>query len=126
MLGWAMYTGHTGTIFGMMALTGVGSGLRFMAAPLHGVGQFRQDRATVIGLLTVSIPFGGTIGLTIMSTVFNNISGLEANADFSHFRDAGPDLGGELKEKARMGIVWAFVATTPILFLVREPLHPQM
>jgi hypothetical protein len=121
-----MYTGHTGTIFGMMALTGVGSGLRFMAAPLHGVGQFRQDRAAVIGLLAVSIPFGGTIGLTIMSAVFNNTSGLDANADFSHFRDAAPDVAEELKEKAKMGVVWGFVAITPILFLVRESLHPQM
>jgi hypothetical protein len=29
-LAWALYTEHTPTIFGMMALTGAGTGLRFM------------------------------------------------------------------------------------------------
>lgn len=63
-------------IFGMLAVTGFGLGLRLTTVTLHGVAQFRQNRATVIGLLALMVPLGGTIGLTIMSTVFNNASGL--------------------------------------------------
>lgn len=115
-LAWAMYIEHKATIFGMMGLVGAGTGLRFMAAPLHGVGHFRKHRAAVIGLMAVAIPFGGTIGLTIMSTVFNNTSGLDSNADFSHIRDESPELQAESKRMAKMGVVWAFVAITPLLF----------
>lgn len=83
-LAWALYKEREPVIFGMMALVGCGMGLRFMVAPLHGIGIFRQHRAAVIGLLAIAVPFGGTIGLTIMSTVFNNTSGLDyKHSDFS-------------------------------------------
>lgn len=88
LLAWGMYMEDQATILGLMAMVGAGTGLRFMASPLHGIGLFRQHRATVIGLLAVAVPLGGTIGLTIMSTVFNNTSGLESNnSDFSKLRD---------------------------------------
>ena len=115
LVAWAMYTEHKPTVFGMMGLVGVGAGLRFMAAPLHGVGHFRKHRAAVIGLMAVAIPFGGTIGLTIMSAVFNNTSGLNADADFSHIRHEAAELQAESKQMAKMGCVWAFVAITPVL-----------
>lgn len=67
----------------MMTLVGGGIVLRSMAAPLHGIGLFKHLRASVIALLAVAVPFGGTIGLTIMSAVFNNISGLDSNVEFS-------------------------------------------
>lgn len=87
-LAYGLYTEHRPTIFGLMAMVGAGTGLRFMASPLHGIGLFRHQRATVIGLFALAIPLGGTIGLTIMSTVFNNTSGLNSNSsDFSKLRD---------------------------------------
>lgn len=106
MLAWAMYKQHTATIFGMMALVGVGTGLRYMAAPLHGVGHFRKHRAAVIGLLAVAIPLGGTIGLTIMSTVFNNTSGLDYDDDFSHIRDQAPETMKESKRMAKVRAIF--------------------
>ena len=106
MLAWAMYRQHTATIFGMMALVGVGTGLRYMAAPLHGVGHFRKHRAAVIGLLAVAIPLGGTIGLTIMSTVFNNTSGLDYDDDFSHIRDQAPETMKESKRMAKVRAIF--------------------
>lgn len=102
MLAWAMYNEHKATIYGMMALVGAGTGLRFMAVPLHGVGLFRKHRASVIGLLSVAFPLGGTISLTIMSTVFNNTSGLAADADFSQIKDLPDDIMQESKRKAKV------------------------
>lgn len=78
MLAWACWTMRDGNVFGFMAVVGYGCGLRFMAAPLHAVGLFRKNRAAVVALLSMTIPFGGTIGLTIMSTVFNNTSGIDS------------------------------------------------
>jgi hypothetical protein len=103
----------------MMALVGCGSGMRFMASPLHGIGLFRHLRASVIGLMAVAIPFGGTIGLTIMSAVFNNTSGLDSTGgEFGHVEDKAGEVNEQAVEHAKMGVVWAFVAVTPLVALV--------
>ncbi|CAG9949374.1 unnamed protein product [Clonostachys rosea f. rosea IK726] len=101
MMAYALYTESSPTIFGMMALVGAGGGLRMMASPLHGVGIFRQSRAAVIGLLTFATPLGGTIGLTIMSTVFNNVSNLETDGDFSAIRNMDPIAQQAAKHSAK-------------------------
>jgi hypothetical protein len=117
MVAYAMYTEQSPLIFGMMALVGMGTGLRLMSAALHGIGIFRKDRAAVIGLLSLAFPLGGTIGLTIMSTVFNNTSNFDSSGDFSAIRDLPSALQAEYKESVKMGLVWSFVAITPLLLL---------
>ncbi|KAI1022470.1 hypothetical protein LB503_000573 [Fusarium chuoi] len=118
-LAWAIYANRLSVIYGMMALVGCGSGMRFMASPLHGIGLFRHLRASVIGLMAVAIPFGGTIGLTIMSTVFNNTSGLDSHSDFSSVHSSSNNAANEQAvHQAKMGVVWAFVAITPLVALV--------
>jgi hypothetical protein len=83
MLAWSLYHENLPAISGMMALVGVSIGLRFMVAPLHGIGILENSRAAVIGLMALATPFGGTIGLTIMSTVFNNTTGRKSKrSDF--------------------------------------------
>ncbi|OBS27035.1 hypothetical protein FPOA_00976 [Fusarium poae] len=117
-LAWAIWADRLSVIYGMMALVGCGSGMRFMASPLHGIGLFRHLRASVIGLMAVAIPFGGTIGLTIMSTVFNNTSGLDSSGgEFSHVHSKGGETNEQAVEHAKMGVVWAFIAVTPIVAL---------
>ncbi|KAF4447358.1 hypothetical protein F53441_9102 [Fusarium austroafricanum] len=116
-LAWAIWADRLSVIYGMMALVGCGSGMRFMASPLHGIGLFRHLRASVIGLMAVAIPFGGTIGLTIMSTVFNNTSGLDSHSDFSSAHSPSGGADGQAVNHAKMGVVWAFVAVTPLVAL---------
>ncbi|KAF9779964.1 hypothetical protein IL306_000756 [Fusarium sp. DS 682] len=117
-LAWAIYANRLSVIYGMMALVGCGSGMRFMASPLHGIGLFRHLRASVIGLMAVAIPFGGTIGLTIMSTVFNNTSGLDSHSDFGNVHSTSGNAANEQAvNQAKLGVVWAFVAITPLVAL---------
>ncbi|POR32304.1 Major facilitator superfamily transporter [Tolypocladium paradoxum] len=117
-LAWAIYMDRMATILGMMALVGCGMGLRFMVAPLHGIGIFKSHRASVIGLMAVAVPFGGTIGLTIMSTVFNNTSGLDAkHSDFSSLQDQPDAMREQAIYDAKMGVVWAFVAIVPFMVI---------
>ncbi|KAI6354597.1 hypothetical protein MCOR25_008541 [Pyricularia grisea] len=85
MLAWALYHEDTPTIYGMMALTGVGTGVRFLSVQLHIIGIFRNSIATVISLMAVTLPFGGTLGLTIMTTVFNNESGIGSDSPMRNF-----------------------------------------
>ncbi|KAH8907081.1 MFS general substrate transporter [Coniochaeta sp. PMI_546] len=119
-LAWALYTEHTPTIFGMMALTGAGTGLRFMPTSLHVIGLFPEHIATVVSLMAVALPFGGTLALTIMATVFNNTSGIGPD---SPFRDSTTLSGvpepikSQIITHAKMGVVWAFVAITPFMVL---------
>ncbi|KAI1497026.1 major facilitator superfamily domain-containing protein [Biscogniauxia marginata] len=95
LMAWALHLEHTPTIFGMIALTGAGTGLRFMPCTLHAIGFFPQDISSVVAIMGVASTFGGTMGLTIMSTVFNNVT------------------PGDPKN----GIVWAFVALTPFMVI---------
>jgi len=44
------------------------------------VGFFPNHIATVISVMAVALPFGGTLALTIMSTVFNNTSGIASSS----------------------------------------------
>jgi hypothetical protein len=53
--------------------------------PLHGIGFFPKDIAAVVSLIAVAVPFGGTLGLTIMATVFNNVSGIGSRSSIRSF-----------------------------------------
>ncbi|KAK2024339.1 major facilitator superfamily transporter [Colletotrichum zoysiae] len=120
LLAWALYTEHNPTIYGMMALTGVGTGLRVMPVQLHGIGYFPKKIAAVISLMAVAYPFGGTLGLTIMTTVFNNASGIGNDSplrDFGTLKSLPEAVQQRVTHEAKMGVVWAFVAITPFMVL---------
>ncbi|GKT49949.1 efflux pump fus6 [Colletotrichum spaethianum] len=120
LLAWAIYTEHNPTVYGMMALTGVGTGLRVMPVPLHGIGYFPRKIAAVISLMAVAYPFGGTFGLTVMTTVFNNVSGISNDSplrDVSALKNLPAVLQQQVTHEAKMGVVWAFVAICPFMVL---------
>ncbi|EPE08749.1 tetracycline efflux protein [Ophiostoma piceae UAMH 11346] len=79
-LAWALWSEHLPAIICMMALTGAGTGLRLMPGSLHAVGFFPQHIATVVAIMAVAVPLGGTLALTVMSTVFNNTSGIASTS----------------------------------------------
>ncbi|KAK5662525.1 hypothetical protein OQA88_8437 [Cercophora sp. LCS_1] len=97
-LGWATMQENIPVIYGMMALTGYGVGLSFNPGSLHALAYFPELTAPIQCLVSFSNPFGGTVGLTIMSTVLNNKS--------------GPD-GSDPKT----GIMWAFISIIPIMWM---------
>jgi hypothetical protein len=82
----------------MMALVGHGVGIRMNPASLHGLAYFPTMTAQISCLVSFAVPFGGLVGLTIMSTVFTNKSG-----------SGGLD--------PQRGIMWAFIAMIPLMWL---------
>lgn len=53
--------------------------------------------------MAMATPLGGTIGLTIMSTIFNNVSELDAkDGDFSRLRDRPVGVGEQAIYKAKV------------------------
>jgi hypothetical protein len=74
---WAIKLGRTSVIYGMMALTGHGIGMRMNPGSIHGLAYFPTKTAAITFLVSFAMPFGGTVSLTLMSTVFNNKSGVQ-------------------------------------------------
>jgi hypothetical protein len=136
-LAWALNQGHAPTIYGMMGLTGAGTGLRFMPGSLHGIAFFPNHIASVIALTSFAVPFGGTLAMTIMDTVFNNKANLQPDSSsasnlpsgssprsgvsFSNFIESistlPPEEQAAIHETAKKGIVWAFIAILPFMWL---------
>ncbi|CRK18503.1 hypothetical protein BN1723_011602 [Verticillium longisporum] len=118
LLAWACWIEHDATVYGMMALSGVGVGMRLMPVPLHGMGYFPQRKAAVISLAQVSGPLGGTLGLTVMTTVFNNVAGIEASgSDFAALHDMDASQLAAMARDARKGIVMAYISISPFMVL---------
>ncbi|KAK7748690.1 hypothetical protein SLS53_000712 [Cytospora paraplurivora] len=94
-LAWAIKAQNTSVIYGMMALTGHGVGIRLSPATMHGLAYFPSNTSAITCIFSLAVPFGGMIALTMMSTVFNNKS--------------------ETTDKS--AIMWAFVALIPFMWL---------
>lgn len=57
------------------------------------MAYFPHRKAAIISLVELSNPFGGTIGLTIMTTVFNNVAGIgDSRGDFSELAASSSEL----------------------------------
>lgn len=95
-------------------------------------------------MMGVALPLGGTLALTVMATVFNNVSGIGPNSPFRDFdtlskvpepfksqiinqakvsvslsQDPGYNIDLLTNTtRNQMGVVWAFVAITPFMLLV--------
>ena len=96
-LAWATYTETLPVVYGMMALTGFGIGMSFSPGTLHGLAYFPHLTETIQCVVVFAVPLGGTVGLTLMGTVFGSKGGLDAT-------------------DPKTGVLWAFVAVTPILW----------
>ncbi|KAF4152313.1 hypothetical protein CNMCM6069_002250 [Aspergillus lentulus] len=126
---WAISTQNTALINGMMVLAGAGTGLRLMPVNLHTAGVWPEKIAPAMSLMRFALPFGGTLGLTIMGSVFNNrlsrntgsgdMAGLDVHDGSSLEYIAG--LPGPEQEAIRTAgkeaIMWAFIAIMPVIGL---------
>ncbi|CAK7235254.1 hypothetical protein SBRCBS47491_009230 [Sporothrix bragantina] len=99
-LAYAVHAGNTPLVYGMMALSGHGVGIRMNPASLHGLAFFPAATAAISCIVSFALPFGGTVTLTLMSTVFNNKGG--SSTDTATVRNA---------------IMWAFIAVIPFMWV---------
>lgn len=111
-------------IYGMIALTGVGTGLRFMPGTLHGVGYYPQHISSIVSLILLSSSLGGTFATTIMLNIFNNNlrgNGIDLNGASTASLDAIAGLSEAaqrlLRDHARDGISLAFFAISAFMWL---------
>lgn len=130
-ISYAISTENTSLLSGMMVVTGAGIGLRLVPSSLHTVGVWPERIAPAMSLMQVSLPFGGTIGLTIMTSVFNNKFG--DSAAVQGLGDGGTPLNVHdqsslsmldglsaaaqeaIRAAGKDAIMWAFIAILPIM-----------
>lgn len=118
-LAWALDQGHPTTIAFMMGLTGAGTGLRFMPGSLHGIGFFPNDIAAVIAMTSFAVPFGGTLAMTLMSSVFFNKVGFSITESPTQpgLPKLPPEILGPLQYKIKKGVVFAFTSILPFMWM---------
>ena len=95
---WAIGVGNVPLIYGMMALAGFGVGVRMSPCSMHGLAYFPGSTAQITCVFAFAMPFGGAVGLTLMSTVFNN--------------KLGPD-----DTNAKTAIMYAYYTIVPFMWL---------
>lgn len=108
----------------MLALTGVGTGLRMMPGTLHGIAYNPDAIASIVSLMSLAITLGGTLATTIMLNIFNNVlstAGISFNSatssSFGEISSLPPDELVFFRGKAQRGIVLAFWAITAFMWL---------
>jgi hypothetical protein len=131
-LTWAVSTRNVPVVNGMMILAGAGTGSRLMPASLHIAGVWPEQIATAMSLMRFALPFGGTLGLTIMGSVFNNkfsvvTDQLQANGlqNTSYSNNSTNSLNSitELPQAVqdivraagKNAVMWAFISIMPIM-----------
>jgi hypothetical protein len=139
----ALNGGNLPTIYGMLAMTGVGTGIRFMPGKfrgqasispvdinddrlgtLHGVGYFPTQIASIVSLMSFFVSLGGAFATTIMLNVFNNSmrqAGLSFSSTSSSSLDAisslSPTEQAYLREKSKSSITLSFFAISAFMWL---------
>ncbi|PCG90646.1 Major facilitator superfamily domain, general substrate transporter [Penicillium occitanis (nom. inval.)] len=116
-----------------MALTGAGTGAIFMPSNLHVAGMFDDRLASAYSLMRFSLPFGGTIALAMMDSVFQNrivtnSSGTSGANGYgiptSQWRNSinaisslPKNLQDAIRRQASTAIMYAFISILPITAL---------
>lgn len=120
----ALGSDNVALICGMIALSGVGTGMRFMPGTLHGVGYFPRDIAAVVSITSLAVAIGGVFSLTFMFSIFNNKMqkyGIDLRAgssnSFSGIQGLNEGAQAYLKDSARESIRVAMFAMTSFLWL---------
>ncbi len=121
----AIHQGHLPVVYGMLGLTGVGTGIRFMPGTLHGVAYFPSQIASIVSLMSLAVNLGGTISMTVMLNIFNNkmanagvaFNGENSNSSFDAIASLPEDVQTFIRERAREAIVVAFFAITAFMWL---------
>ncbi|KIW66967.1 hypothetical protein PV04_06247 [Phialophora macrospora] len=126
----------------MMGVAGAGTGMRFMPSNLHLAGMFRDRLAPVYSVLRFAMPFGGTLALTIMGSVFQNqmseyfgadavvintnngtsnatggTFNLHTQASLDLINDLPPATQEAIRSQGATATMWAFISILPILAL---------
>lgn len=116
-----------------LAISGAGTGLRFMPVVLHAAGIWSTRIPSMQSLLSFMLPLGQTIGIAMMGSVFSN----KLDMYLSHIHDPAsgvslptsgppsldllnnlpPAAKAEVRNAAARAVMWALVSVLPFVGL---------
>ncbi|KAF3940875.1 hypothetical protein ABW19_dt0209392 [Dactylella cylindrospora] len=134
LLTYALTKRNVPMVNGFLALSGVGTGIRFMPGTLHAVGMEPKRIAQVVSLMGFVLPLGGTLGLTMMGSVFNNeiskgfgsvgaSNALEghdtgrSSQSIEEIHNLPPEILDGVVEVTKKAVVWSYVSIIPLIAL---------
>jgi hypothetical protein len=112
----ALRSNNLKLIYGMLALTGIGTGIRLMPGTLHGVGYFPTHVSSIVSLMSLANSLGGAISTTLLLNIFNNMirtsntGAATSGSSFEAIAALPPALQAAFRSDARRGIVLGFLA----------------
>jgi hypothetical protein len=126
LLAWAVSIRRKALVNGMLAVSGAGTGLRFMPVVLHAAGIWPNRIPAMQSLLSLMIPLGETIGISMMGAVFSNKfnQGLRSLSDgvstdgptnLDILDDLPPALKEAVQHAAAKAVMWAFISILPFM-----------
>ncbi|GGZ36546.1 MFS transporter [Streptomyces poonensis] len=111
-LGWQTFispdSSYVGGVLGPMLLFGFGMGLNFVTLTLTAVsGVAPHEAGAASGLLNVTQQVGGSLGLSILTTVFGTASREEAEKQLPRFLAEGtPEQKAEFAQSRQLPAPW--------------------
>jgi hypothetical protein len=128
MLTWALkQNGRPAVVCGFLGFAGVGTGLRLMPGMLHAVGLRSGLKSRGLAIMGFASGFGGTVGISIMSSVFSNklinhigsVTHVTTNttASVQSIAALPPEIQIIVRGWFSDSIYWAYISILPFLGL---------
>lgn len=122
----ALHSNSLPFVYAMLAITGLGTGVRYMPNTLHSVGYFRKSIAGVVSLMGLAVNLGSTLASTIMLNIFNNrmssagislVQGSGSASSFSSINQLPHDEQLYVRQHAKNSLVVAFYGISSFMWL---------
>lgn len=131
LLTWAVATRQKTLVNVFLAISGAGTGLRFMPVVLHAAGIWPSRIAAIQSVLSFTMPLGETIGISMMGAVFSNKLSLYLRtidfgpgtsfttttgpANLNSLSSLPPAALESVQNAAAKAVMWAFIAILPFM-----------
>jgi hypothetical protein len=133
LLTYAVSIRHQTLVKVFLAVSGAGTGLRFMPVVLHAAGTWSNRISSMQSLLSFMLPLGETIGISMMGSVFSNKLGTYLSAIAKQTPGLGLSAAGppsfevlnalpaaaklDVQDAAARAVMWALISVLPFVGL---------
>lgn len=124
-LTYAVSIRHGTLVSVFLAISGAGTGLRFMPVVLHAAGIWSTRVPAMQSLLSFMLPLGETIGISMMGAVFTNklshytstIPGFSGAGNLATLNGLSGPVKTAVQNAAARSVMWALIAVLPFVGL---------
>lgn len=124
-LTYAVSIRHGTLVSVFLAISGAGTGLRFMPVVLHAAGIWSTRVPAMQSVLSFMLPLGETIGISMMGAVFTNklshyssgISGFSGTGNLATLDGLSGPVKNAVQNAAARSVMWALITVLPFVGL---------